>query len=227
MPVIRAPTKPANRQAKARLQSELASSRVTLMGDYAYVTHPVLDGIPSVEPGYVSNLATTLVEALAPEGTAPTDVAGVITVEAMGIPVAFMAAGAMHLPLLIARKKEYKIPGEIVVRRRTAYSETNLSFNGLEEGRSYWFIDTLLSTGATLKSSMLALKLANAKVAGAAFLVSKMNEDQAQQLADLTGIEIKSLLALATLKVENGEGGAGHGYDVRVSDGFVVRARPR
>lgn len=223
MPAIEPPSREASKSAKDRLQRELATAAVIDMGEYHYVTHPVLDGFPAIEPAFVQGLADAMAEAAFPDRSAP-GVDGVITVEAMGIPVAFLVAEALKVPLHIARKKEYKVPGEIVVRRKTGYSESHVSFNGLEEGKTYWFVDSLLSTGATLRSAMLALNLAEARLGGAVFLVSKMDEEEAAKLAEAVS---HPLVALLTLKVVSGveeTGGEARGYRLRVSDGFKVRA---
>ena len=224
MTAIAPPNGDSPKAAKARLKHELGSAPIVSMGDYAYVTHPILDGFPFIEPAYVTALASACADLTFPDRAKVQGVDGVITVEAMGIPLAFEFAQEVRAPLFIARKKEYKTPGEIVVRRRTAYSEANLSFNGLEEGKNYWFVDTLLSTGSTLKASMLALKLAGAKVGGSVFLVSKMAEAQALKLSQMTSSPIFALLTLQVLDAAKESGGEAHGYRVRVSDGFHVRA---
>ena len=224
MTSIAAPSSEAGKAAKARLKGELATAQVVPMGDYAYVTHPVLDGFPYIDSGFLDELASAAVQLPFPDRASAKHVDGVITVEAMGIPVAYDFAKEIKVPLFIARKKEYKVPGEIVVRRKTSYSEANLSFNGLGEGKTYFFVDTLLSSGATLKASMLAIKSAGAKLGGSVFLVSKMDEAAAQKLASMTGAPMWALLTLSVVNVASETGGEARGYRVRVSDGFAVRA---
>jgi adenine phosphoribosyltransferase len=224
MPANAPPLKEIARAAKARFKSELATAQVVGMGDYPYVTHPVLDGFPFIEPDYVTALSQGCVDMAFPDHKGVEAIDGVITVEAMGIPMAFEFAQEVRKPLFIARKKEYKTPGEIVVKRRTGYSETNLSFNGLQEGKTYWFVDSLFSTGATLKATMLATKLANARIGGSVFLVSKMDEEGAAKLVEMTKAPIFAMLSLAVINAAKETGGEAHGFRVRVSDGFHVRA---
>jgi adenine phosphoribosyltransferase len=219
-----APASEGAKSAKARLKAELAAAQVVAMGDYAYVTHPVLDGFPSIDSPFLDALAAAALDMPFPDRSAGKRIDGVITVEAMGIPLAYDFAKELHVPLLIARKKEYKVPGEIVVRRKTAYSEANISFNGLAEGMTYWFVDTLLSSGATLKATMLAVKLAGARLGGSVFLVSKMDEAAAQKLAQMTGAPMWALLTLSVVNAASETGGEARGFRVRVSDGFAVRA---
>ena len=223
MSAIGAPPSEAGKAAKARLKSELGAAQVVAMGDYPYVTHPVLDGFPHLDTGFVDALASALVDLPFADRTAATGIAGVITVEAMGIPVAYDFAKEIKVPLFIARKKEYKVAGEIVVRRKTSYSEANLSFNGLMEGQSYWFVDTLLSSGATLKAAMLAMKLAGAKLGGSVFLVSKMDDAAAQKLARMTAAPLWALLTLSVVDAKAETAGEAHGFRVRVADGFAVK----
>jgi adenine/guanine phosphoribosyltransferase-like PRPP-binding protein len=219
-----APSSEAGKAAKARLKSELAAAQVVAMGDYAYVTHPVLDGFPHLDSTFLDALATAIVDLPFENRANAKGIDGVITVEAMGIPLAYDFAKEIKVPLLIARKKEYKVQGEIVVRRKTLYSEANLSFNGLTEGQTYWFVDTLLSSGATLKAAMLAIKLAGAKLGGTVILVSKMDEAAAQKLAQMTGAPLWALLTLSVINAASETGGEARGYRVRVSDGFAIRA---
>src|SRR5690349_10347550 len=223
MPSIPSPLTEAGKAAKARLKTELASAQVVAMGDYAYVTHPVLDGFPSLDVDFVAALASACVDLPFADRAAAKGVAGMITVEAMGIPLAFDFAKEVHAPLHIARKKEYKVPGEIVVRRKTGYSESNLSFNGLEEGKTYWFVDSLLSSGATLKAAMLAIKLAGAKFGGSVILVSKMDEAGAQKLAQMTAAPLYALVTLSVVNAASETGGEARGFRVRVADGFSVK----
>jgi adenine/guanine phosphoribosyltransferase-like PRPP-binding protein len=223
MPSIPAPLTEAGKAAKSRLKTELSSAQVVAMGDYAYVTHPVLDGFPSLDVDFVTALASACVDMPFADRAGAKGVHGVITVEAMGIPLAFDFAKEIHAPLHIARKKEYKVQGEIVVRRKTGYSESNLSFNGLDEGKTYWFVDSLFSSGATLKAAMLALKLAGAKLGGSVFLVSKMDEAGAQKLSQMTGAPLWGLVTLSIMDASAQTGGEAHGFRVRVTDGFSVK----
>lgn len=224
MSAISAPVSEAGKAAKTRLKGELSAAQVVAMGDYAYVTHPVLDGFPSIDAPFLDALASACIDLPFENRAHAKGIDGIITVEAMGIPLAYDFAKELKVPLFIARKKEYKIPGEIVVRRKTSYSEANLSFNGLVEGKTYWFVDTLLSSGATLKASMLAMKLAGAKLGGCVFLVSKMDEAGAQKLAGMTGAPMWTLLTLSVMNAATESGGEARGFRVRVSDGFAVRA---
>ncbi len=212
-----------SKAATERLKRELGSAAVIDFGKYHYVVHPVLDGFPSIEPSFVGGLADAMAEAAFPAGQAP-GVDGIITVEAMGIPLAFLVADALRVPLHIARKKEYKVPGEIVVRRKTGYDESHISFNGLQEGKTYWFVDSLLSTGATLRATMLALNLAGAKIGGAICLVSKMDEKEAAPLVEAVNVPLIALLALKVVAGPEETGGEAPGYRLRVSDGFQLRA---
>ncbi|HEX9709702.1 MAG TPA: phosphoribosyltransferase family protein [Candidatus Thermoplasmatota archaeon] len=223
MSAIGPPSRETARSAKERLKKELLTATVIDLGQYPYVTHPVLDGFPAIEPGFVSGLADAMAEAAFPKREAP-GVDGIITVEAMGIPVAFLVADALHVPLHIARKKEYKVPGEIVVRRKTGYSESHIAFNGLQEGRTYWFVDSLLSTGATLRATMLALNLAGAKIGGAVFLVSKIEEKETAPITESVHGPVVALLTLKVVNAAEQTGGEARGYRLRVSDGFQVRA---
>lgn len=223
MTSIPAPHTDEGRSAKARLKAELSQAQVVAMGDYAYVTHPVLDGFPSLDTAFVSALAADCLELAFPEGAPRGPVDGVITVEAMGIPLAFAFANLIKAPLFIARKKEYKVPGEIVVRRRTGYSESNLSFNGLEEGKTYWFVDSIISTGATLKASMLAMKLAGGRLGGCVFLVTKGDEATTEKLVKMTGAPIWALLSLSVVDAKSQTAGEVRGFRVRVADGFAVK----
>lgn len=222
MAKAKAPKGGGSQLAKERMRQELVAAQIIPMADYQYVAHPILDGFPHLEPEYVSGIADAMVEAAFPNHEAP-GVDGIITVEAMGIPLAFLVAKALKVPLHIARKKEYKVPGEVVVRRKTPYSESHVSFNGLEEGKTYWFLDSLLASGGTLRAAVLALNMAGARMGGAVFLVSKLGEEQARKLTDLTKAPIVAVFHVEVVSAATATGGEARGYRVRVSDGFTIR----
>ena len=59
----------------------------------------------------------------------------IVTMEAMGIPLASALSLDMGIPFTIIRKREYGLPGEVSVEQVTGYSKSKLYINGLTERR--------------------------------------------------------------------------------------------
>ena len=124
----------------------------------------------------------------------------IVTMEAMGIPLASILALEMNLPLTIIRKREYGLPNEISVEQVTGYSKSKLFINGLEKGDNIVIVDDVLSTGGTLKAVLSSLKKIGVNINGVFIAVDKGK--CAQKISDDFNILIKTLV---TIDVVDGE----------------------
>ena len=59
---------------------------------------------------------------------------------------------------MIIRKRQYSLPGEVVIEASTGYAKNQLFINGLEKGDSVVLVDDVLSTGGTLIQTVRTLK---------------------------------------------------------------------
>ncbi|MBI4393625.1 MAG: adenine phosphoribosyltransferase [Euryarchaeota archaeon] len=134
------------------LDESVRRSTVVKFGTYDYFVHPLTDGIPAIEPALLDEVASELMKI----GDFRAD--ALVTVEAMGIPVAVAVSERTGVPLNIVRKRAYRLPGEARIAQTTGYSKTELFINGLARGMRVTVIDDVVSTGGTLGTLIDALR---------------------------------------------------------------------
>lgn len=158
-------------------------------GDYHYFIHPLSDGIPFIEPGLLED-AAKCIEGLLPEKD-NYDI--LLTAEAMGIPLATKISLDVRKPFSIARKREYGLPGEVIVEQTTGYSTSRIHLNlPGERGRAV-IIDDVLSTGGTLISITDGMKRTGWTIVEAVILFNKMGEAK-REMEEKLGYPIRTLL---------------------------------
>src|SRR5665811_1395489 len=135
-----------------RLKNSLINSPVMKRGEYNYFIHPISDGVPSLDPHMVKEIADYIAE------IADMNVDTILTVEAMGIPVANALSLKTGIPLTIVRKRPYFLEGEVELSQSTGYSKGVLYINGLKKGDRIIIVDDVISTGGTLLALVKALK---------------------------------------------------------------------
>ncbi len=175
------------------LRRSLLTSQVIRIGQYHYFVHPISDGIPAIDPALLEGLANEMASRV--DGTCDR----LLTVEALGIPVATALSLRMGKPMTIVRKKKYGLPGEVAVPSSTGYATHTLYLNGVGKGERVIFIDDVLSTGGTLRAVAEAVRLAGAVLCDALVVIEKGKNRE--RLERELGIGIKSLV-----KVEVKEG---------------------
>lgn len=134
------------------LEQSIKDSPIIKKNDYNYIVHPLTDGIPKIDPELLEEVASKMIEYI------PVDVNRIVTIEAMGIPIATAVSMKTGKPFTIIRKREYGLPGEISVEQVTGYSKSKLFINGLDKGDRVVIVDDVLSTGGTLRAVLAALK---------------------------------------------------------------------
>lgn len=127
-----------------RLRRSLVEAPIVDFGGYQYFVHPLTDGVPAIEPDLLREVAEEV------KAIADLDVDRIVTVEAMGIPLATALSLATGIPVSVVRKRRYGLPGEQEIGQSTGYSKGTLFVNGLERGDRILFIDDVISTGGTL-----------------------------------------------------------------------------
>ena len=91
-----------------RLIHSLETCPVVQRGEYNYFIHPITDGVPSLDPAVLREVATAMIKVLDLNG-----VDRIVAAEAMGIPIGSIISSMTDIPLNIVRKREYRLPGEI------------------------------------------------------------------------------------------------------------------
>lgn len=100
-----------------RLKDSLVNSPVIKRGEYNYFIHPISDGVPSIDPRLIEEIANYIIR------IADMDVDTILTIEAMGIPVANALSLKTGIPLTIVRKRPYFLEGEVELSQSTGYSK--------------------------------------------------------------------------------------------------------
>jgi adenine phosphoribosyltransferase len=173
------------------LTTSLKQSPIVKKGDYHYVIHPITDGIPEITPELLKEVTEELKQRIQP--FSPFD--KLVTMEAMGIPLASVLSLDMNIPFTIIRKRSYGLADEKAVAQQTGYSKATLFINGLQENDSVVIVDDVLSTGGTLRAVLQTLKKMGVIVKAVFVAVDK--GDVAKTLSKETHIPIQSLVHIS------------------------------
>ena len=171
-----------------RLKTSLINSSVINRGKYNYFIHPITDGVPSIDSRMVEEIADYILKI-----TDMNKVDTILTVEAMGIPVATTLSLKTGIPLNIVRKRPYFLEGEVELSQSTGYSKGVLYINGLKRGNRIIIVDDVISTGGTLLALMKALKIMDVEILDVISVIGR--GDGHLKLKEL-GIEPKILVTV-------------------------------
>lgn len=170
------------------LAQTLAESPVIRFRSYDYFVHPVTDGVPQVDPRLLAEVVDGFRARL------PRDFDKILAPEAMGVPLAAVLAMATGRPYTVARKRAYGLPGEVVVRQRTGYGESEFHVLGLGRGQRILVVDDVVSTGNTLRALVEACRKAGAEPMKVLLAINK-NVDLAK-LGQELGCPVEALVRL-------------------------------
>ena len=154
--------------AKELLRESMKRVPTMKKGDYLYFIHPLTDGVPYITPSILESVTEAFAQLL-PQGTER-----IVTVEAMGIPLATALSLKTGIPFTIIRKRSYGLEGEKKVVQVTGYSRSKLYINGLERGMRVVIVDDVLSTGGTLRAVLKTLKGMGVEVLRVLMVFNKM-----------------------------------------------------
>ena len=168
------------------LKASLLESTVVERGDYEYIVNPITDGVPRLDP----RVLTEVVDAMAEIGNFDCDL--ILTVEALGIPLATALSLRTGKPFSIVRKKMYGLPGEVNLAQVTGYSKATLFVNGLNPGDRVLIVDDVVSTGGTLWALVDALKKVNVQIVDIIVAIEKT--DKKAEIERKIGMQIKTLV---------------------------------
>ena len=168
------------------LRRSLLDAPVVDKGGYQYFVHPLTDGIPAVEPALLRELVADV--------RALVDFRGadrIVTVEAMGIPLATALSLDTGVPISVVRKRSYGFPDEREIGQETGYSKGRLYVNGLRAGMRVVFVDDVISTGGTLGPLLAAFRKMDIRLHDVVVAVEK--GDGRANLEREHGVRIKTL----------------------------------
>jgi len=176
-------------------EKSLVEGNIIKKENYEYLVNQLGDGIPALEVEVLDEVLEIMNEIIEHFH----DVDKIVTMEAMGIPLATGLCLRMGIPFNIIRKRQYNLPGEKIIRTSTGYSENFMYINGLNKGDKVVIVDVLLSTGGTLNAVLQALKEKEVEVLGIVIAISK-SFDVTKELIKKWDIPIYTL---ATISIEN------------------------
>jgi adenine phosphoribosyltransferase len=102
------------------------------------------------------------------------------------------------IPLVVIRKREYGLDGEVSLHQQTGYSEGDMFINDVKEGDRVLVLDDVLSTGGTMKAVLDALDHIGADVVDTVAIIKKAGPNE----LDETDHHVKTLI---NVTVEDGE----------------------
>ncbi|GAD51763.1 adenine phosphoribosyltransferase [Halarchaeum acidiphilum MH1-52-1] len=167
-----------------RLRESLHEAPIIDKDGYHYLVHPISNGVPMLEPALLREVVVGVTRA------ADLDVDKIVAPEAMGIHIATAVSLQTDVPLVVIRKREYGLEGEVALHQETGYSESEMFINDVEEGDRVLILDDLLSTGGTLAAITDALDDIGAEITDIVVALRKVGPSA----LDDTDYEATSLL---------------------------------
>ncbi|MFC5368307.1 hypoxanthine/guanine phosphoribosyltransferase [Salinirubrum litoreum] len=176
-----------------QLRQSLLDAPIIEKGDYEYFVHPISDGVPMLEPGLLREIVIRIIRKANIE-----DVDKIVTPAAMGIHISTAVSLMTDIPLVVIRKREYGLDGEVALSQQTGYSDNEMYINDVTEGDRVLVLDDVLSTGGTMKAVLGALDGIGADVADVVAVIKKAGPNK----LDDSPYEVKTLI---NVTVEDGE----------------------
>ena len=141
------------------LKDSVVNAPVVWKEGYPYFVHPLSDGVPRQSAELLS-AARDLIS----EGVDWDSIDIILGIEAMGIPLAAALCISSGKPLVIGRKRQYGLPGEVAIDQSTGYSKGEIFLNDIDVGARVLIVDDVVSTGGTLHPILKAVKESGAIV---------------------------------------------------------------
>ena len=172
------------------LKQSLSDAPIIWKGDYPYFIHPITDGVPRLEPNVLQAIVD-LTEPLVDWD----NIDIILGIEAMGLPLTAPLAMRTGVPMVIARKRNYGLEGEVQINQQTGYSKGSIYLNDIKAGERIAIIDDVLSTGGPMRSVIEGVKQTKASIENIVIVVEK--GDGMQNLKqDYPSIKFDSLVKL-------------------------------
>jgi adenine phosphoribosyltransferase len=152
-----------------RLARSLREAPIVEKGAYQYFVHPISDGVPMLEPGLLREVVIGIIRKAELDG-----VDKIVTPAAMGIHISTAVSLMTDIPLVVIRKREYGLEGEVSLAQVTGYSENEMYMNDVETGDRVLVLDDVLSTGGTLRGITEALEAVGAEIVDIVAVIRKV-----------------------------------------------------
>jgi adenine phosphoribosyltransferase len=177
-----------------RLQESVRSAPIVDRDGYSYLIHPVSNCVPALDPELLREIVVRIIRKAELE-----NVDKIVTPEAMGIHLSTAVSLMTDIPLVVIRKREYGLEGEVSLAKSTGYSESEMYINDVSAGDRILLLDDLISTGGTLRAIVGALDETGCDIVDIVIAIRKVGGESA-----LEGIDypVKTLI---DIEVADGE----------------------
>ncbi len=169
-----------------KLAESLRETPIIEKEGYHYFVHPISDGVPKLEPGLMREVVIGIIRKAELR-----DVDKIVTPAAMGIHISTAVSLMTDIPLVVIRKRQYGLEGEVSLAQRTGYSESEMYINDVDPGDNVLVLDDVLSTGGTLAAVLGALEDIGAEIVDSVAVIKKVGGDNA---VDEAGYHVKTLI---------------------------------
>ena len=169
-----------------RLQESLREAPIIEKDGYHYFVHPISDGVPMLKPELLREIVIKIIRKAELE-----DVDKIVTPAAMGIHISTAVSLMTDIPLVVVRKRQYGLEGEVSLSQVTGYSESEMYVNDVYEGDRVLLLDDVLSTGGTLEALTGALEDIGADVVDAVAVIKKVG---GQNKIEDSNYDVKTLI---------------------------------
>ena len=150
------------------LKQSLIKAPIIWKGDYPYFIHPITDGVPRLEPDVLKAIIELSVPLIDWQS-----VDMILGIEAMGLPLMAPLSMRTGIPMVIARKRQYDLTGEIEINQETGYSKRSIFLNDIKQGENLVIIDDVLAAGGTIRSVIEGVNKTGAVIQNIVVVVEK------------------------------------------------------
>ncbi|HMB50979.1 hypoxanthine/guanine phosphoribosyltransferase [Natronoarchaeum rubrum] len=162
-----------------QLKRSLLDAPIIEKDGYHYFVHPISDGVPMLEPELLREIVIRIIRKADLE-----DVDKIVTPAAMGIHISTAVSLMTDIPLVVIRKRQYGLDGEVALFQETGYSESEMYINDVYEGDRVLVLDDVLSTGGTLEAILGSLEDIGADVVDVVAVIKKVGGENALESTD-------------------------------------------
>ena len=177
-----------------RLKQSLLDAPIIEKEGYHYFVHPISDGVPMLRPELLREIVIKIIRKAELD-----EVDKIVTPAAMGIHLSTAVSLMTDIPLVVVRKRQYGLDGEVALSQVTGYSENEMYVNDVYEGDRVLVLDDVLSTGGTLAALTGALEDIGADICDIVCVIKKAD---GENKLDDAGYDAKTLINVV---VEDGE----------------------
>ena len=177
-----------------KLQESLLEAPIIEKEGYHYFVHPISDGVPMLRPELLREIVIKIIRKAELD-----NVDKIVTPAAMGIHISTAVSLMTDIPLVVVRKRQYGLEGEVALSQVTGYSENEMYVNDVYDGDRVLVLDDVLSTGGTLAALTGALEDIGADICDIVCVIKKAD---GENKLDDAGYEAKTLINVV---VEDGE----------------------